>query len=284
MTIETLVADINNLINNDIEEYVNDNDFGDEFEQLYRTRLLNNREDGRVGTALRMSGIGAPCVRKVWYRNWFPSDAERVNSSGRLKFLFGDFLEVLLLRLAKDAGHDVAGEQDEMAVYGVNGHRDAVIDGVTIDCKSASSFSFRKFAEGLDCGSDSFGYLTQLEMYVRAGKDDPIVTDKTRGGFLVIDKQFGHICLDLHDFGEDESKLEQYVADRTAVVSDPDRVPPKPYTSVPDGKSGNQKLDTVCSYCEFKNKCWPTLRTFIYSTGPKYLTQVNRTPNVPEAK
>ena len=59
--------------------------------------------------------------------------------------MFGDILEELLLFLAKEAGHTVTGQQDTLSISGVNGHRDAIIDGRLVDVKSASSYSFRKF-------------------------------------------------------------------------------------------------------------------------------------------
>ena len=46
----------------------------------------------------------------------------------------------------------------------------------------------------------------------------------------------------------------------------------------PDGKSGNTKLCTQCSYCDFKKICWPHMRTFIYKGGPRYLINVAREP------
>ena len=54
------------------------------------------------------------------------------------------------------------------------------------------------------------------------------------------------------------------------------------YEDVPDGKSGNRKLAIGCSYCQFRDKCYPNLRTFAYSNGPKYLTKVVKEPFVAE--
>ena len=67
-------------------------------------------------------------------------------------------------------------------------------------------------------------------------------------------------------------------------LADPDTpIPERCYPDIPDGKSGNMKLSVPCSYCSFKEHCWPELRTFIYSNGPRYLTKVVRTPDVYEA-
>ena len=54
------------------------------------------------------------------------------------------------------------------------------------------------------------------------------------------------------------------------------------YEAVPEGKSGNMKLAVGCSYCAYKKTCWPNLRAFLYSTGPRYLTEVKNEPKVQE--
>jgi hypothetical protein len=65
--------------------------------------------------------------------------------------------------------------------------------------------------------------------------------------------------------------------------------PTRCFEGIPDGKSGNMKLGVNCSYCAFKAPCWADandgegLRLFIYSTGPRWLTEVEREPDVPES-
>lgn len=285
-TIETLVDDIHDFVNGDINSYVGDNleSFEQDIGNLYRARFLPERDrDDDVGS-VRMSSLGVKCFRKLWYRQHHRDSAEKLLPSGRLKFFFGDVLESILLRLAEDSGHTVEGKQDELELFGVKGHRDAIIDGVTVDCKSASSYSFAKFKEGLSPDTDVFGYLKQLEAYVAAAQDDELVKDKNGGAFLVFDKQHGHITLDYHTFDIDINRIEEYINSIRKAVNNDEREPGRAYLDVSDGKSGNRKLDTECSYCEFKRVCWPELRTFIYSTGPRFLTKVVREPDVFEVK
>ena len=52
----------------------------------------------------------------------------------------------------------------------------------------------------------------------------------------------------------------------------------------PDGKSGNMQLAMGCSYCQYKQHCYPNLRLFNYSYQPKYLCEVVKEPNVQELK
>jgi len=282
-TIDTLVPDILAVVDGEggWDEAIN-NYWKEATGETLWSRLGDEAKEHKKGT-LRMSSIGQPCERKLWYSVNQYEDQEPIRPESKLKFLYGDLLEDLLLSLAKAAGHKVEGHQDTMSLCGIKGHRDAVIDGVTVDVKSASSFSFKKFKDHNLEHDDPFGYLTQLSSYVKAAEDDPLVEDKKGGAFLVIDKQHGTLCLDYYDFEETGhlDNLEDEIEYRKGMVKESDP-PPKGFPSVADGKSGNRKLCTNCSYCDYKKVCWPEARTFIYSTGPRYLTEVKRLPNVPE--
>lgn len=228
-----------------------------------------------------MSNVGKPCERQLWYEINASEEGESLPPEAYMKFLYGDLCELLLLFLAEASGHTVEGTQDTQEIEGIQGHRDAVIDGVVVDVKSASSYSFKKFEEGTLQGNDSFGYIDQLQSYLYAGQTDDKVTDKSRGAFLVMDKVLGHICLDIHPYKG--LPYDKIYAHKKAVVASADP-PERGFSPVPEGKSGNEKLPINCSYCAFKSKCHPGLRTFIYSNGPVFLTKVAKLPNVPEAK
>lgn len=226
---------------------------------------------------LSLSGIGTPCQRKLWYKINKADEAEKLKPNTLLKFFFGDMIEELALTIAKAAGHTVDGMQDRLDVHGIKGHRDAVIDGMTVDVKSASPFAFKKFKEGNLRNDDPFGYISQLSSYVYAGQDDPLVTNKTHGAFLVIDKVNGHICLDVYDFTEELKTKEQEMLQAKEMVAGDipeDRIPPVPQSKT----SPNTKLDMTCNYCEFNRICWPEVRTFLYSTGPVHLVDVVNEP------
>lgn len=233
---------------------------------------------------LSMSSLGTPCKRKLWYKVNQTDSAIPLKANALLKFSYGDVIEELALSIAQQAGHTVVGMQDRMNINGIKGSRDCVIDGMTVDVKSASPYSFKKFKEGNLREEDPFGYISQLSSYVYAAKDDPLVTNKTHGAFLVIDKVNGHICLDMYDFTEEMKNKEQEVEDLKVMVGK--KTPPsKDFDPVPQSKtSPNEKLPMQCSYCEFKKACWPMARKFIYSTGPLYLTKVVSAPKVFEEK
>lgn len=274
-SIDTLVEDIYGLFTNQHPFHKeNIEEFG---------RLLTEKLKSKLGDVqqprLRMSNLGTSCHRKLFYSINLPRLAEGIPPYAKIKYLFGDILETLLIFLAKEAGHTVGGEQTELNLNGVRGSRDVVIDGVLVDTKSASSFSFQKFADHLSRDDDSFGYIDQLGAYLSASKDDPLVREKDVAAFLVIDKTLGKICLDVHpasniDYARKIDDLRAMLAQETP--------PGRGYRDQKDGESGNRKLPLVCSYCEFKHTCWPGLRTFLYSKGPVYLTKVERQPKVVE--
>lgn len=277
-TIDTLVADLEHTLLNGSQDLTDElcDKYGTQFSQLLKSRL--GPRTPREGT-LRMSNVGKPCERQLYYSVNNQGEGETLPPSAHMKFLFGDCIELLLLFLTEASGHSVEGTQDEQEIEGIKGHRDAVIDGTVVDVKSASSYSFRKFSEGTLSENDSFGYVDQLQSYLYAGQTDDKVTDKDRGAFLVVDKTLGHICLDVHE--RKHVPYDKIYAHKKAMVAS--SVPPeRGFSPVPEGKSGNEKLGINCSYCDFKKKCYPDLRTFIYSSGPTFLTKVERLPNVTE--
>lgn len=277
--IEDLIDDVADVLEQGTEVSP---ELAEKYGKLFSEMLMNRvkpREERSRGT-LRMSNIGKPCERQLWYDVNNPGTKEDIKAHTKLKFLYGDLSELLMLFLVEASGHSVEGTQDEQQIAGIKGHRDCVIDGVVTDVKSASSLSFKKFENGLRPEQDSFGYLGQLQSYVHAGQTDPIVTRKNVGAFLVLDKTLGHFCLDMHH-RDDELNLEQMYEDKKEMVNK-DQPPERAFTSIPEGKSGNEKLMTNCSYCAHKFECWPGVRAFLYSSGPTYLTKIERLPNVPE--
>lgn len=278
--IDTLVEDIYKAVSDGVELREDQvSSFGLNLSKLIAQRLSPSAREPR-GT-LRMSNVGTPCKRKLWYEVNTPEVAEELTPATRIKFLFGDILEELMLLLAEAAGHTVEGRQDELYIEGVKGHRDAIIDGVLVDVKSASTMGMAKFKGNNLYVDDPFGYLTQLSNYFVASLDDPALSDKSRMGFLVVDKQFGHLVLDLYPSPPPELVIANVVASKEIVAST--TIPNRHYTDVEDGKSGNRKLGVQCSYCSHHNTCWPGLRTFLYSNGPRFLTKVERVPDVQEA-
>lgn len=280
-SIKTLVPDIYKVLSEGTT--INEDNlkkFSSDLEDLLRRRLSKDKEHG---TALRMSNFGMPCKRELWYKVNKPEAAAPLDPWTLHKFLYGDILELLELFLAKEAGHTVEGEQDELELNGLVGHRDAVIDGVLVDVKSANSRGMVKFREHLLERDDPFGYIDQLSLYLQASGKDPLVQVKGEAAFLAVDKEMGHLVLDTY-----KAKRIDYDKEisRTRAMLSEQHPPTRPYQPKSDGASGNLILDTKCSYCPYKHLCWSDanggtgLVQYNYSTGPKWFVKINKEPRV----
>lgn len=270
-------------------------EFGKTLSNIVSDRLEEKREDRP--SVLRMSSIGKP-ARQLYYELSPNKDAtgargsqEKLEPNVRLKFLIGDLWEAVLLFLAKEAGHTVTQEQAEVRLNNVVGHIDAVIDGVVVDVKSASTRSFEKFKSGELRDDDPFGYMEQLSGY-------SVALDGLPGAFLAGDKTLGHLTLMQADASElrliDPSGRIDYLREVIASPEPPERCYAprsegnKNYKTGGFSPNGNLTLATGCSYCKFKLTCWSDanggvgLRIFQYSTGPKYFVHVATEPKVME--
>lgn len=267
-TIDTLVEDIKaRIVSNEPIPEEEARAFGQKLGEFIASRLSRGSDTPR----LRVSNLGTPCDRKLWYSINRSDLAEPLTASTRLKFLIGDLWEQVLLFLAKQSGHRVEDEQREVEINGVRGSLDARIDGVVVDVKSASPFSFRKFREGLTADADAFGYLTQLGAYASA-------VGSRVGAFLVGEKVLGNITLDKHDLPDVDYTV--VVDDKRDMLSWP-QPPQRAYKEEAETyyrkPTGNFKLSVPCSYCGFKSECWPKLRVFVKNGRPVFYTKVVNT-------
>ena len=278
-TIDTLIPDIYALFTEEHEcAEENLNWFAEQLKIMLRHRFKENQQGGNEH--LRMSNLGKG-DRSLWYDINGTHDVEEMQPHTLLKFMYGDLIELLLLFLTREAGHTVTHEQEEVEVDGVVGHTDGKIDGVTCDIKSASPYGFKKFKDETLYENDPFGYIPQISGYnhVLGEKDSSAY-------FLVMHKVLGHLCL-----MEVPTMMQINVPDRITHIKSilaGDAPPERCYDTIPEGKSGNQKLCVNCQYCNHKYECWKDsndgkgLRQFIYSTGPVWLTNVEKEPRVDE--
>ena len=258
----------------EISEDLIDN-FGEAMKEAIRSW---STPQGRDGFSLRMSNIGRP-MRQLWFEKQAEAKDKRLHASLFVKFLYGHLLEELLLLLVKISGHKVTDEQKEVEINGIKGHMDCKIDGEVVDIKSASGFSFSKFSKGLLSEDDPFGYLSQLAAYEHA-------EGTNEGGFLVINKETGELCF-YQPEELDKPNVKQKIKDlkhKLTLVNPPDFC----YSPIPEGKSGNMRLPKNCTYCPHKFECHKDsnngegLRTFKYSKGLMYFTEVVKKPKVEE--
>lgn len=253
-------------------------EFGQTLSGVIADRLRETKSAKERPFTLRMSNIGKG-ARQLWYDKQYGRE-ETLSGPTLIKFMFGDIIEQLILLLVKLSGHKVTAEQEEVTLNGIKGHIDADIDGVTVDIKSASTHSFKKFVDGSLSENDPFGYIEQISGYAKARDTD--------GAFLAIEKQNGHIAY--LPFTKEELKVFD-VSSRIEYMKemvDSSEVPERCYPDEEFGASGNRVLNVNCSYCAHKFRCWADanggvgLRVFQYSTGPKFLTKVAVEPKVYE--
>ena len=274
--LEDLPNDIFSLFNPDEDHICNEENldtFAEGLKAILRQRLKKYEPPT---SPLRFSSLGKP-DRQLWY-DAHPEEetTEKLVPKTYMKFLYGDVIEALLLFLAKEAGHSVEQEQAEVEVLGIKGHIDAIIDGTVVDVKSASPYGYKKFAEGTVTQDDPFGYVQQLAGYAS------VLTPGKPAAWLANDKVHGDICVTpLSRIVIDHHPPAERITHLKGVIES-DQVPERCHEPTPDGKSGNMRLPTPCSYCRHKFRCHPGLRVFLYSTGPRFLTTVAKVPEVRE--
>lgn len=248
--------------------------FGDSLRDILHKRL---KQEDREAT-LRMSNVGKP-LRQLYYE-LRRHEKEKISGKTLLKFAYGDLCEALLIVLAEAAGYKAERFQEEVEVDSVLGHIDLVLEGVLIDVKSCSSYSFNKFKSRtiFDEGQDSFGYIGQICGYAHALK--------LPAAWIAMDKTSGEVCVcrvpqELIDNYDVRKRIQEV---RAAINLDVE--PARCYEDQPDGKSGNRKIHVGCSYCGYKWNCWRDanggkgLQVYNYASGPRFLSVVKKEPKV----
>ncbi len=282
-TIHTLVDDIYRLMETkEAEESVDVEAeielFGENMKSLMRTEFGRKRTTDR--RTLRLSNIGRD--DRVLWNVVNGTEKEEIKPATYIKFMYGHLIEEMLLFMTRMAGHEVSDEQRVCEVEGIKGHMDCKIDGLVVDVKSASAFGFKKFKDGTLAMDDAFGYVDQIKAYAHA-------CGETEFGWLAMDKANGHLAVLKYDLEDTQAPIHEHIKGdiRERIKHVKEMVKGDEPTelcteTVPDGKSGNKKLGIKCSYCQYKKHCYPELRAFAYSYGPKFLSEVVNEPRVQE--
>jgi hypothetical protein len=276
---KTLVKDILNVLDSKSSFVADPEDIAKLVDNLGFQVIKAQQEHTKVRDekVIYASEVGEPCPRKLWYKIHYPEKGEFITETTRLKFMYGDILEEVLLYLATVSGHTVSHQQASIVEvfedgWQIRGRIDAVIDGEIVDVKTASPYGYTKMVEeGLTRDNDSFGYSGQLGFYQRNKDQLEGVQIGEDPKFLVMDKQNGKVGLAVPVPGvRDLEEIKDEVKD-SAVI--PDRG-----FQAEKWTNGNEKLCVNCSYCPFKRDCWPGLRVFDYSRGPVFATKVAKVP------
>lgn len=280
-TTDTLINDIYKVVQTkEVPEGVDLEEAIEHFGENCKRLMKNLFKEKRQGPTLRMSSVGKG--DRYIYNAAKKLAQEKIPAHTHVKFMYGHLIEEMLIFLTRAAGHTVTHEQHEVEVEGIKGHIDCMIDGELVDIKSASTFAFKKFQNRTLVFDDPFGYIPQIQGYAHG-------MGVRKGAWLAMDKQNGYLTFLQYDFDDPNEPgheiLNRDITERCRhlkkVVGEPVR-PSVCFEPIPDGKSGNMKLSSGCSYCGFKAHCWPNLRLFYYSSGPRWLTTVAREPDVAE--
>lgn len=215
---------------------------------------------------IRMSNIGKPLCQLQMEKKYFDDESIKNfdNYNYKLRNLFGDILEAVVVMLLKTVKANIQGVQGNVKLnteyFDIKGTYDIIIDDKVYDIKSASPFAFeKKFGEkggGFDkfVEDDVFGYLSQGYLYSEA-------TTKPFGGWIVVNKSTGELLLSSPP--EDDEQYRKHAMDIVhknikALMND------EPFERCFEleeelfykNPTGNKVLGTVCSFCEYKYKCW----------------------------
>lgn len=278
----SLVQDVYKLIETkqadagvDIDKLIDD--FGESMKKLMRSEFRRDPKpfDGRK---IRMSNIGKP-DRQLWLAKR-DTPREKIMPHTLIKFLYGHMIEEMLLFLVRASGHEVTHEQHVAEVNGLRGSMDCKIDGVLMDVKSTSTYGFKKFRDATLAQDDPFGYVAQIKGYAHS-------EGETKYGWLAMDKQNGHLTVLLYDEEDTQAPVHEYInwhfPDRVEHVREMLKGEmPEPCHELKVEDNGNKILPSGCSYCQYKQTCYPGLRAFKYYNGPKFFAHVEKEPRANE--
>ena len=216
---------------------------------------------------IRMSNIGRPLCQLQMEKK-YASDSQVGYASDyntKIRNLYGDILEAVVVMLLRTVKAKIDGVQGKVKLktkyFDIKGTYDIIIDDKVYDIKSSSNFAFKnKFNKGFQVMSedDPFGYLPQGYLYGKALKKD-------FGGWIVINKETGEMLVTeppQEDTKYKRSALKRANKNIKALMTD---APFKRQFELKNEKfgrneTGNKVLSTVCTFCNYKHKCWDNLQ------------------------
>jgi hypothetical protein len=210
---------------------------------------------------LRMSNIGRPKCQ-LWFEKNDSEDKTPLPPHFLMNMIIGDIVEAVFKGLLRAAGISFTDNEKVTLKLEdgteINGEFDMVLDDAVDDVKSASPWSYQnKFASSAALAEgDSFGYIAQLVGYSRAA-------GKRMGGWWVVNKANGEFkYVPAEDV--DEATVLSEIQDTVSYINndEPFQRCFEPVSETHYRKpTGNKKLGIGCSFCSYKHKCWPGLKT-----------------------
>lgn len=266
----------------------------EEFGEACKAAFRKQFTEPRKGFTLRMSNIGRPTCQLQMEKSGAPSETPPYNH--KIKMLLGDLGEAVLITVMKLAGVKVKAVQQPVKLELLNGTAlsgtlDVIIETDkerVYDVKTASNWSFQnKFGKGFEAVAedDTFGYVGQGYGYSKA-------VGKPFGGWIVLKKETGEIAV--VEAPEDKVRAEAIYKDTNEVVDLLNSDAPFQRCFEPEAETfrkkptGNRVLCTACSFCDFKQACWPDLQfraeTCSEAKSPKFKWYTYVDPKYDEAE
>ena len=232
--------------------------FGEDCKKAIRKQFKEQRDKS---FRVRMSGIGKPLCQLQMEKSGAKKEEMPYNS--KLRFLFGDMIEAITVLLLKASGTTIDSEQKQVSraskyfKTGLTGTYDVEIDGKIYDIKSASDWAFKnKFSMGFESvvDKDVFGYKSQGYLYADA-------ENKKFGGWIVINKSTGEMCIVSPPKNDANHRKEALKLAEDNIKALMENKPfERCFTDIEEKYrnklTGNRVLDSVCSFCSFKQECW----------------------------
>jgi len=230
-------------------------DAGEMFKAALRKQLSPPEKDFRI----RMSNLGRPVCQLQ--REKAGEEKEPMPYNHIVRMMLGDAVECIMEVLLRVAGLEITGgkEEAELEIHGqtVRGENDIEIEGRVYDTKSSSPWAFtHKWTEGWSgiARDDAFGYAAQLWGYATG-------TGKPQGGWIVVNKSTGEINIVEADPSPTQlEQLETFIQENVKTIAS-DRPLTRcfePTTELFRGNpTGNKRLHTTCTFCNFRASCWP---------------------------
>ena len=217
-----------------------------------------------------LSQIGKPfCQLHANKLDWSQTPKDR---SFKIKMTYGDMTEVIAVAILEAAGVKIFAlnqrtrlETTEGDLYG---EFDLIIEdddgNLTMwDIKSASRFAFEhkfKSYEAMKEG-DSFGYVSQLFGYTIAER--PKYPDIKAGGWIAINKETGEMKVCSVDPTDEEIYHANIVRTIKRYKEAEENNFSREFSDVEETwykkPTGNRKLASTCSFCDYRYSCWPNL-------------------------
>lgn len=220
------------------------------FRNVLMRQLMQDREEkpGR----LYVTRFSHPCARKGAY-GYHAFEAEEVRPRGKINFLVGDMVEIALASLGRLAGCDL--QTPPKVILDINGtqvtgYGDDLLqeggEGYLVEYKKVTSYALRRFQRnGVE---DAWGYASQIHCYLKGLSLDKAI-------LLAAAPETGALHEQVLFFDEvawlaARNRASQILASR------PERLPMRAIPTVVT-KNGREKLGLQCSYCNYRQHCWP---------------------------